>query len=197
MTIFRVTVVIRLLVAGAMLLAGGKVLAAPPAGVPIVIGQTLPLTGLQHHKAASMIMAGVNAQVRHINANGGIKGRPLRVVTLDDENDPAKHVQNLRRLIQQEKAVAIINCLGDRLCRLTAETASAFQVPLIGPLSGAHFPRGPAERYVFRVRPEYAREAEVLARQMATMGVGNVALITQSELETAQVPVLKDVFKQA
>ncbi len=196
MPISRLKLVIPLFVAGAMLFTGGKAFTAPPAGAPIVIGQTLPLAGLEHHKAALRIMAGVNAHIQHINATGGIKGRPLRIITLDDENDPAKHVQNLRRLIQQEKAVAIINCVGDRLCRLTAETAAAFQVPLIGPLSGAHLPRGAAERYVFRVRPEYAREAEIMARQMATMGVGNVALIAQSGHESAQVPALKDAFKK-
>jgi len=186
-----------LLVAGAVLANWEAAFAGAPAGDPIVIGQTLPLVGVQFNDTARKILAGVETYVRHVNATGGVKGRPLKVVTLDDENNPAKHVENLRKLVKEEGAVAIINCLGGQLCRLAAEKAIMAQVPLIGPMSGAQLPQGTAERYVFNVRPGYGREAEIMARQMATMGVRGTALITRSGKDSEQVSFVKDAFGRA
>lgn len=177
-------------------LAGTAAVAAP-AGEPVVIGQTLPLAGPQHYRTARAIVASVDAYVQHVNASGGIDGRPLKVVTLDDGNDPAKHVANLHRLIDDEKAVAIINCLGDGLCRLTAETATARQIPVVGPISGASSLREGRGRYVFNVRPGYRHEADAMVRQMSTMGVASVALIAQPARNSEQLPFLQDALNHA
>ena len=46
------------------------------------------------------------------NAKGGVDGRKIEFVTLDDAYEPPKAVQNARRLIQQEQVFALFNTLG-------------------------------------------------------------------------------------
>ena len=43
-----------------------------------------------------------------MNANGGIQGRPVKVIQVDDGGDPGKHAAAVRRLIREERVVAFI-----------------------------------------------------------------------------------------
>jgi len=64
---------------------------------PIVIGQSLPLTG-PAYPIANRIQAGTRALLERLNAAGGLAGRPLEVVTLDDAGDRQRLSANLQRL---------------------------------------------------------------------------------------------------
>ncbi|MFZ5427567.1 MAG: ABC transporter substrate-binding protein [Thermodesulfobacteriota bacterium] len=93
----------------AALLIGLTCLAASGARAsePIVIGVDLPLTG-----PASVIghylLWGVEIAFAEANAAGGVDGRPLKAMVLDDETKPEKAAENARRLIGEEKAVAVL-----------------------------------------------------------------------------------------
>jgi branched-chain amino acid transport system substrate-binding protein len=74
---------------------------APPSGEPIVVGSTLSLTGA--FAATGAIHKIVGEQfVARLNANGGLLGRPVEWVLLDDESDQAKVAQLYERLISQD-----------------------------------------------------------------------------------------------
>ena len=73
-----------LLAALPWLRSGAAVGAAPEA---VVIGQSLPLTGTGS-PVANRVQAGARAHVERVNAAGGISGRPIELVTLDDAGDP-------------------------------------------------------------------------------------------------------------
>ncbi|HSW22448.1 MAG TPA: ABC transporter substrate-binding protein [Burkholderiaceae bacterium] len=143
----------------------------------VVIGQSLPLGGAAF-STASRIVAGADAALRRINATGGIAGRPLRIVTLDDEGDPRRHAANVRRLLAQEGAVALVNCVGDLSCIESAAVATDRRVPLIGPLSGAAALQTGGSGYVVPVRPPYSREASALTSQLRAMGITSVAVLS-------------------
>ncbi|WP_431099098.1 ABC transporter substrate-binding protein [Polaromonas aquatica] len=159
----------------AMMLLGAAAAghAAPDA---LVIGQSLPLTGAGF-PVANRVLAGARAHVERVNASGGIAGRRIELVTLDDGGDPRRVAANLRTLVGQHKAVLIANCLGERACLEATQATRELRVPLVGPMSGASALRSTDVRHVFSLRPDDAREADALARQLASIGVTRVAVL--------------------
>jgi branched-chain amino acid transport system substrate-binding protein len=150
--------------------------AAPKTAEPIVLGQSLPLTGAGF-PMANRIQAGAKALVDRVNANGGISGRRLELVTLDDAGDATRHADNLKTLVQRHHAVAIVNCLGERSCLAASTATRELGVPLVGPFSGAAALRSKALQHVVTLRPDDAKEAEALAHQLQSMGISRVALL--------------------
>jgi ABC-type branched-subunit amino acid transport system substrate-binding protein len=145
-------------------------------GGDIVIGQSLPVTG-PLFEVAQAVQSGAKAQFERINRAGGINGRAIRLVTLDDRGDPAVHGENVKQLVREMGAVAVINCVGDASCRVGAAQAEQMGVPLIGALSGSRDLRQSAQRQVFNIRAGYDRESAALAHQLAVQGVQRVALV--------------------
>jgi branched-chain amino acid transport system substrate-binding protein len=76
-------------------------------GSPIVLGQMASLSGALSVTASS-VKAGLDAWVGAVNASGGINGHPVKVVTLDDQGSATVGLQNAKKLIQQEKVVALV-----------------------------------------------------------------------------------------
>lgn len=152
---------------------------------PIVIGQSLHMNEFSY--TGRRIMAGAEVYIRHTNDSGGINGRPIKLVTLDDGGDPRRHAANLRSLVTEHHAVALLNCVGDRACRAAAAVAAEYRVPLVGPMSGARALRTPRQRYVYPVRAGYDREAEALARQLRSVGMGSLAVLTDAANDAESV----------
>lgn len=164
----------RCLAALALGLQLGTSMAEPPS---LVLGQSLPLTG-PAFPISNRVQAGAKAWVDRVNANGGIGGRRLELVSLDDAGDPQRRAANLRKLAREHHALAFVNCLGERACLQTASLARELNVPLIGPFSGA---AALSQPQVFSLRPEDRREAEALAGQLRAIGVTQVALLVDGD----------------
>jgi len=140
---------------------------------PLVLGQSLPLTG-PAFPISNRVQAGAKALVEHVNANGGIGGRRLELVSLDDGGDSQRRAANLRRLAREHHVLAFVNCLGERACLQAAGVARELNVPLVGPFSGAAALNQP---HVFSLRPEDRREAAALVGQLRAIGVEQVVLL--------------------
>ena len=74
---------------------------------PIKIGALLSTTGTLGALGTDALPA-VQIFVDETNAAGGINGRPLQVVHVDDESKPEQAVSGAKRLIQQDKVVAVL-----------------------------------------------------------------------------------------
>jgi len=81
--------------------------AAPPTGEPIVVGSTLSLTGAFAATGVIHRIAGEQF-VEQLNASGGLLGRPVEWLVLDDESDQANVATLYERLISQEEVDLII-----------------------------------------------------------------------------------------
>lgn len=145
----------------------------------VVIGQSLPLTGAGF-PVANRVLAGAKAHVARVNASGGLFGRPVELVTLDDGGDPKRVATNLRILVRQHGAAVIVNCLGERSCLEAAQVTRELRVPLVGPMSGVLQLRSTAIHHVFSTRPDDAREADALARQLRSVGVTKVVVLSDN-----------------
>src|SRR5215475_14526895 len=83
---------------------------AQTGGTELVLGQTMPYSG-----PASALSAVGKVQTRYfqmINDKGGINGRKIKLISLDDGYSPPKAVEQTRRLIESDEAVAIFGSMG-------------------------------------------------------------------------------------
>jgi len=174
-------------------LAPWAVWAAPPSA--IVIGQSLPISGPMTFFSREVI-SGAQAYVGHINATGGIQGRPVQLITLDDGGDPARHEANLRSLARDSKAIAFLNCVGDASCLRAAKVATELDVPLVGPMSGLRALRKAPHQQVIAVRAGYDKEATALSLQMRSMGFSRVTLLTDSPGNAEHLTELRTAFER-
>lgn len=91
----------------AVLLGGttGTGLAAEPAGEPIYLGVSGPLTGPNAQYGAQW-KQGFDLALDQINGSGGIKGRPLRYVFEDTQSDPKQTVAVAQKFVADKRIVA-------------------------------------------------------------------------------------------
>jgi branched-chain amino acid transport system substrate-binding protein len=82
--------------------------AAKPTGDPIKIGSICSCSGVQ---ASVLGAAGVaiEAWAKNVNAKGGLNGHPVELFLEDDAGDPAKSQQAAKKLVEQDKVVAIVS----------------------------------------------------------------------------------------
>ena len=76
----------------------------------IKLGGSYPFSGPA--SAYGTIGRAAKAHFAMVNAKGGVNGRKIEFVTVDDGYEPARAVSNARRLITQDKVFALFNTLG-------------------------------------------------------------------------------------
>ena len=79
------------------------------AGKPIVIGAVVDLTkGMAPFDAPALLAA--QLEIKKINAKGGVNGRPLKIVYLNDQLDPAKTKQFAQQMVQKKVDIGWVTC---------------------------------------------------------------------------------------
>ncbi|WP_375690090.1 ABC transporter substrate-binding protein [Pseudooceanicola sp. LIPI14-2-Ac024] len=129
---------------------------------PIKLGLVAALSG-QSAKSGEAITRGITLAIDKINAEGGVLGRPLELVSRDDESNPGKGLIAARELVQREGVAALIGGLDTPVSMAIVPFANEAKVPFMGPWA-AGTPitvNGAEENYVFRVSAvdEYVDEA--------------------------------------
>src|SRR5436190_24284119 len=81
----------------------------PAAKKPIVIGAVVDLTkGMAPFDAPALLAA--QLQIKAINAKGGVNGRPLKLIYLNDQLDPGKTKQDAVRLLAKKADIGWVTC---------------------------------------------------------------------------------------
>jgi branched-chain amino acid transport system substrate-binding protein len=148
---------------------------------PLVIGLTAPLSGL-NAAFGQGLQHGAQLAVDRANAAGGIGGRLLQLVSLDDGGEPGRAAANATRLLERG-AVAITGVHGARSAAAVAAVLAAVPggAALVGPATGAESLRDPPKPFVFHLRAGVAQEASAAVLHLDTLGVTRFALVTQSD----------------
>lgn len=176
------------------LLAGSAWPLAAAARETIVLGQTLAI-GAGSDGSAERIIGGAKACIGAVNAQGGIQGRRIELVTLDGGRDPIAHAKNVRSLVGEHGAVAVLNCAGDAICRAVAAVTRELQVPLVGPMSSLQELQRSRSRHFFPVRASNEKQAEALGRQLLAMGVSRAVLLTDQTGRSERAEALKPLLE--
>jgi len=158
---------------------------AAPSSPPIVLGHPYPASGPMAELATDM-KAALDAAAAEINAQGGVRGRPLKLVSLDDAYDPQRCLAHARQLRTNEGAVALVAPVGSPSLALLMPWAEETRTPIIGARSGAENQRG-YHRWTFFNAASSGDEVAFIGRHLATiralrLGVMFVANSTGSDL---------------
>jgi len=136
----------------------------------IVLGMSTALTGPTAVLGTNM-RTGVLAAIEEVNRGGGMQGRQLRLVSLDDGYEPARTAPNMRQLIDKEKVLAVIGNVGTPTAVAAIPITNASKTPFIGAFTGAGVLRKmPPDRYVINYRASYAEETGAMVDGLITHG---------------------------
>ena len=118
----------------AFVLAAGSI-AAASAAEEIRIGQTLPYSG----PLSGFGLIGKTQEIffEKVNAEGGINGRKIKFITLDDAYSPPKTVEQTRKLVEQDEVALMFGSLGTATNNAVHRYLNAKKVPQLFVLSGA------------------------------------------------------------
>jgi branched-chain amino acid transport system substrate-binding protein len=141
----------------------------------IVIGQSAPLTG-SNADFGKDIRAGAMAYFKQINDAGGVNGRQLKLVTLDDKNDAKISGENAKKLIDDERAIALFGFASATLSLPAMPVVAEKRVPFFAPFTGADTIRKQND-YVYTIRVSYAEEIEKLVNFWGSLGTTRIAVL--------------------
>lgn len=179
----------RLFVHGLVLLAGLDAVPAYAGGsydpgatdTTIKLGQTMPYSGPA--SAYSAIGRAEAAYFKMINDKGGINGRKVELLSLDDAYSPAKTVEQVRRLAESDEVLAMFSMLGTAPNIAAQKYLNTKKIPQLFPSSGAsrfndpkHFP------WTTGSQPTYRTEGRIYAKWiLAAKPDAKIAVITPNE----------------
>jgi branched-chain amino acid transport system substrate-binding protein len=145
----------------------------------IIIGQSVSLTG-PYDEIGLGLKAGIEAHFEAVNQAGGINGKKLKLVSLDDASDPARAKANVKKLIE-DNALALIGLAGSHNINPLIVDITAAKIPLVGPSTGDIGLRSPSNRYIFNTRASYVDEMRKVVATLVPRGLKKIALFAQSD----------------
>ena len=152
----------------ALLLAGSATPAQAEDGVTkgeVVLGMCNALTGPASALGLGM-KKGATVYFDRVNAAGGVHGRKIRLVSVDDGYEPKNTVERTKALIGKDRVFALFGYVGTPTSVAVLPTVAEEKIPFWGPFTGAEILRTPVNRYVFNVRGSYYDEAEKQVRTL-------------------------------
>ncbi len=152
----------------------------------ITIGMSAPLSGPNGAYGQDMKTV-ITAYFEQINKSGGVNGRKLDLVALDDGYETDRTVANTKKLIEESKAFALLQYYGSSpTTQAMNDVFGPAKVPLIGTISGAGTIRqspkdNPNNKYMFNIRASYADETEAIVNQLVGLGLKSIAVFYQND----------------
>jgi branched-chain amino acid transport system substrate-binding protein len=140
----------------------------------IVLGQSAPLSG-DNAAFGKDIRDGALAYFNLVNAAGGIGGKQIELVTLDDANDRKRAGENAATLLNVNRAVALFGFASATLSLDALPLAERLRAPVFATFTGAPVVR--KSPVTFTIRPTYDQEMEKILEFWQTKGVQRVAVI--------------------
>ncbi|MGE4360058.1 MAG: ABC transporter substrate-binding protein [Lysobacteraceae bacterium] len=180
--------------AGIPLAALGPAARAEDPGVgeqDIALGQTVAMSGPLGEFGRDIVM-GAKACLERINAAGGINGRKVSLLTLDDRYDVGVATQNISRLLRDDKVFALLSVMGTPISLEAVRQTQAEGVPLFAPWTGVQATRRPTLRHVFNVRASYRDEIVKIITHLRTIGTRRIAIVYFEEAFGTELQTIRD-----
>jgi serine/threonine protein kinase/ABC-type branched-subunit amino acid transport system substrate-binding protein len=124
----------------------------------ITLGMTAAFSGAARELGNRMKL-GLDTAFAAVNDTGGVAGRRVRLVALDDGYEGPRALANVKQLIDERKVFAIIGDVGTPTTQQALPYVLASRTILFGAFTGAGLlRRDPPDRYVFNYRASYEEE---------------------------------------
>lgn len=142
----------------------------------VALGQSGPQSG-PLAAASNDILAGSQLAFDRAAQAGGVHGRQVRLIRLNDEARPDKALQNFEQLLGARQVLAMYGCFGSGPVSAAREALSKYNALLIAGFAVGDAARDKLAADAFFVRAAPGREAKVLAQHLATIGTTRVGIV--------------------
>jgi ABC-type branched-subunit amino acid transport system substrate-binding protein len=174
---------VRLAMVAALAFAGAGALAEDGVSkASITIGQSVALAG-PGSALAIPFHVGAKLYFDRVNAAGGVNGRKIELVTLDDRGNPATTHANTKKLLEQG-VLALFGYYGSPQVTQSYALIKDSDVLLFAPMSAADEFRGANYPNLYALRPGFAEEAAAITRHAETLGARKLAIVHASDSES-------------
>jgi ABC-type branched-subunit amino acid transport system substrate-binding protein len=147
----------------------------------VLFGQSAAFTGPAAELGTNMRL-GIEAAFNEANKAGGVHGRSLELVSLNDSYEPETAVTNTLRLIEDERVFMLIGAVGTPTSRSATPVSEAAGVPYLAPFTGAEFLRTTGPQNVINVRASYNQETEEMVERLTEdLGIRRIAVMYQDD----------------
>ncbi len=148
----------------------------------VTLGQSAALTGPSATLGVPFTQ-GAKLYFDRLNNAGGINGRKVELVSLDDAGSPEQAVANTKKLLAQG-VLSLFGYVGSpQVTAVNAQLNSA-DVVLFGAMAGADELRGSLYPNVYSIRPGYSEEAAVITKHAETLGMKKLAIVHAKDAES-------------
>jgi ABC-type branched-subunit amino acid transport system substrate-binding protein len=147
----------------------------------ILFGQAAVLQGPASALGLGM-KEGMLAAFDEANRKGGVHGRTIKLISVDDGYEPSKSIAATRKLIEDDKVFALLGPVGTPTAVAAQPIAGAAKVPFIGAFTGASFLRNPKLDNVINVRASYDAETEAWVKHLTEdLNIRKIAIFYQDD----------------
>jgi branched-chain amino acid transport system substrate-binding protein len=179
---------------------------ATAAPAPIKLGASLSLTG-PYAVPAQNQHRGYQLCVKHVNEQGGVLGRQITLILLDDQSQPATAVRLYEQLISRDRVEALLGPYSSPITDAVADVSEQYKMPMVAPIAATTSIYKKGRRFVFMLESPAEVYLEGLITLAAKEGLKTVALIyedtlfpratVQGTIELAKKQGLQVVFVEA
>ncbi len=135
----------------------------------------LPLTGAQSAYGEAKRDGG-EVFAASINQRGGVAGRRLEIVTVDDAYIETRTSSSVLELHQKNRPIAFAGFFGAPHCAAAAQALAQIKVPGVGFTTGSNAFRAKPQREVFPVRASFVQETAAIVRHLKTTGLKDAVI---------------------
>ncbi len=165
----------------------------------ILIGQSASLTGTAA-ESGLQTRDGALAYFELVNRKGGINGRKIKLITLDDGGQTKRGEENTRKLIAEDKVFLLFGYTGRNTSEAALPIITEANIPFFGAATGGETIHGAFNKSVFNVRASYKLETQALVNFLVSTGQKSIGMIyhkddlTKSNLKMTEDAVAKHGF---
>jgi len=142
----------------------------------IVIGQSASLSG-GAAEVGQQVRDGALAYFEMLNRKGGVNGRKIRLISLDDGGVTKRGEENTSKLIAQDKVFLLFGYTGRNTSEAALPIVDKADIPFFGAATGGETIHGKFNKNVINVRASYKLETEAMVNYLVTIGQKKVGMI--------------------
>ncbi len=147
----------------------------------IKLGMSNALTG-PTAQLGLQIKKGAEVYFNQLNKQGGISGRKVEIISLDDGYEPVNTVSNTRKLIDEDKVFALFGYVGTPTSHAILPLIQQKNIPYLMPFTGADFLRQPIVKNIINLRASYNQEVEAQINFLVQYkNFKNIGLLIQAD----------------
>ena len=146
-----------------------------------VVGQVTTLSGTNGAELGQGLTLGQQAYFDYVNSQGGVNGRKIRLISVDDHYVPEETVKLTQDVLRQHNPIALIGYRGtaNTIALMKSGILTREGIPLVGTLTGAKELQGASN--IYQVRTSYPLEIAQLVRQVVRQGLKKIAIFYSND----------------